>query len=124
MQGRGAKRKEGVGKRRRARQIAVQMLYQQELGGSTLEQIFAGYALEDYVRETDSAAVAKEAVKPSPTRRGGAARSDAASLEASELADSFSYARELVEGVTVHGEAIMVAGEDRVALLGRADRNH
>lgn len=43
----------GVGKRRRSREMAVQMLYQQEMGGSTIEQVFASFDLEDYLSETE-----------------------------------------------------------------------
>ncbi len=38
-----------VGKRRTAREIAVQMLYQRDLGGSNLPQIFAGFDLSEYL---------------------------------------------------------------------------
>lgn len=43
----------GVGKRRRSREMAVQMLYQQEMGGSTIEQVFSSFDLEDYLSETE-----------------------------------------------------------------------
>ena len=42
-----------VGKRRRGREMALQMLYQRELGGCTLDEIFASYSLEDFESEVD-----------------------------------------------------------------------
>lgn len=91
-----------VGKRRTAREIAVQMLYQRDLGGSTLPQIFAGFDLAEYLSsersdseetndENGSSAGAKTpAPRPvSPKRRRQA--------EA-----AFSYAQTIVQGVSDH----------------------
>ena len=57
-----------MGKRRGAREMAMQMLYQHELGRSTLPEIFAAFDCTDYVQET------------------------------AEVEDAFLYARRLVEG--------------------------
>ena len=86
---RGADRgRAAAGKRRRAREMALQMLYQKELGGSSSGQIFNVFNLEDY-REMTEASAGTE------TRRG-----------ANQLEASFTYARQLVEGALNHGEEI------------------
>lgn len=43
----------GLGKRRRSREMAVQMLYQQEMGGSSVEQVFSTFDVDDYLNETE-----------------------------------------------------------------------
>ena len=43
----------GLGKRRRSREMAVQMLYQQEMGGSSVEQVFSTFDVDDYLDETE-----------------------------------------------------------------------
>ena len=74
-----------VGKRRRSREMALQMLYQRELGGSSLEDIFSAFDLQSYLEETDST----KAPKSEKDRRRGAER-------------SLDYARRLVNGVVEH----------------------
>lgn len=74
-----------AGKRRTAREMAIQMLYQSDLGGSPLPNIFNTFDLAEYLaRPPGSAAAAK--------RKGGAAR---AAAEASEAAGD--------DGVTAPG---------------------
>lgn len=76
----------------------MQMLYQLELGaGSSLEQIFDSFDLEDYVSETDRAAEEAE---------GGGAPRRGAPADRREIEDSFAYARQLAQGATLHAEAI------------------
>lgn len=77
----------GTGKRRRAREMALQMLYQKELGGSSSGQIFNVFNLEDYKEMTES--------ESSGGRRDG-----------NRLEASFAYARQLVEGALDHGDEI------------------
>jgi transcription antitermination factor NusB len=43
-----------AGRRRQAREMALQMLYQHELGGSALPEIFRSYDLYQYAAETSS----------------------------------------------------------------------
>ncbi len=76
-----------AGKRRRAREMALQMLYQQELGGSSLAQIFANFNLDDYAAETTSFKAKRKS-------------------EPQQLAAAFAYAQELVRGVLEHLAAI------------------
>lgn len=66
--------------------MALQMLYQKELGGSPSEHIFAQFNLDDY--------------------RSEAAESEPEVSSKRQLEDSFSYARLLVEGSLEHGEQI------------------
>ena len=73
-----------MGKRRRAREMAIQMLYQQELGGSLLDEVFSSFELGGYPQKHEA---------PSPARR---ARAE----------ESFAHARRLVEGTLGHREAI------------------
>ncbi len=91
------------GTRRRAREMAIQMLYQQELGDSPLDQIFASFDSGGYAEETDGGDGA-EAREPDPANRppgppGGAAGE-------SEAEESFAHARRLVEGTLTHRQAI------------------
>lgn len=72
--------------------MAMQMLYQHELGGSALPEIFDSFDLEDYVQETDS------------TEGNGSP--EAAAAPGAQIDEAFAYARRLVEGASEHGEAI------------------
>ena len=74
--------------------MAMQMLYQHELGGSPLSQIFANYDLEGYLDETES--------EPRSERRPKAKRRD---LRA-RAERSFEYARRLVSGTMEHCSTI------------------
>ena len=69
-----------VGKRHRSREIAVQMLYQHDLGGSRLEEIFHGFEGTNLARESDE-----------EDRRSGAG-----------VTEAIDYARTLVEGAVQH----------------------
>lgn len=109
-----------VGKRRRARQIAVQMLYQHELGNSSPDEIFDDFALEDYVRETENPL--PENPPTAPQAGDGPAVLGAPPVGAqlvptapepprkppkpSELANALAYAKQVVEGTLEHREEI------------------
>jgi len=111
-----------VGKRRRAREMAMQMLYQREFGGSSLSQIFAGFDLGDYLRETETPAAPSGEAYETPDGARGTSHPPANRCQVSdqpdrvapervapdrvEIEDSFAYARQLVEGTIRHGEAI------------------
>ncbi len=75
--------------------MAMQMLYQHELGGSTLPEIFDSFDLEDYVRETDPA-----------VSEGNGGPGGAKPPPGLQVDEAFTYARRLVEGASKHGEAI------------------
>jgi transcription antitermination factor NusB len=62
-----------AGKRRTAREMAVQMLYQSDLGGSPLPNIFNTFDLAEYLARPPGSAAAK--------RKGGAARTAAEGSE-------------------------------------------
>lgn len=84
----GQRRRGGTGKRRRAREMAVQMLYQLEMGKSRLDQVFATFDVDDYLAEGELA----DETKPIETER--------------QALDSFEYARRLVEGTLREAAAI------------------
>ena len=95
-----------MGKRRRAREMAMQMLYQHELGGSPLPKIFSSFDLKGYLEETE---VSLAAGRPAGGRPAGGrpagGRPAAVDSERLKLAErSFEYARRLVEG-TVENRA-------------------
>ena len=75
-----------AGKRRTAREMAIQMLYQSDLGGSPLAHIFSSFDLAEYL--------AKEAAAESapPEDRGDLAR------RRERVHEAFEYAQELVRG--------------------------
>ena len=77
------------GKRRRAREMAVQMLYQQELGASELDAVFSTFDISDYLSEIepDRSPEDREAVQ-----------------ERAE--ESFKHAKALVQGTVQDGEQI------------------
>ncbi len=82
-----------MGKRRRAREMAMQMLYQHELGGSSLEQIFSAFDLSEYLKDSESAADSESSAPPQQAILTRAER-------------SFGYARRLVEGTLQNCTAI------------------
>ena len=92
-----------VGKRRTAREIAVQMLYQRDLGGSSLPQIFAGFDLVEYL--TPERGEEEGAGAPEPRPRA-AERSDAECAASAkrrrQVEAAFSYAQTIVQGVADH----------------------
>lgn len=91
-----------AGKRHTAREMAVQMLYQHDLGGSTLPQVFQHFDVGAYLAAED-----EEASADQPTSRsldaGRAAQSEKARRRAQE---AFEHARALVEGAAGHREEI------------------
>lgn len=83
-----------TGKRHRAREMAMQMLYQADLGGAALPQIFAGFDLGEYVDDEAAGGAEEKAVSDEPAR----ARV--------QVADAFAYAKRLVEGTRAHQDGI------------------
>ena len=101
-----------VGKRRTAREMAVQMLYQLDLGGSPLPQIFKSFDLSDFLG--------------GPRGARSAAKRDAGQRQRAEQA--FDYAKELVQGTLEHREAIdeLIRGQAdnwRLERMPAVDRN-
>lgn len=93
-----------AGKRRTAREMAVQMLYQSDLGGSPLPHIFNTFDLAEY-RVREAAAAEK--------RRNGGLPAEEEADERTErerqrrrVDEAFRYAQELVRGVVEHIEKV------------------
>lgn len=76
-----------TGKRHAAREMAVQMLYQHEMGESELPQVFQSFDLSDFL-----------------AREGQAKKADRDGAEAARrrVREAFEQARSLVEGTTRH----------------------
>ena len=81
-----------AGKRRTAREMAVQMLYQSDLGGSPLPHIFNTFDLSEYLAREPEGNGLDEGSDPIRNRK----RAD----------DAFLYAQELVRGCVEHLEKI------------------
>jgi transcription antitermination factor NusB len=127
-----------AGKRRTAREMAVQMLYQGDLGGSTPPQIFASFDLTEYLAQ-EAAREKRPAAKGGP--RGLSARSSLSSRNSDVEADradyarrklrvdeAFHYAQALVRGTLDHREEIdlLIRGQAdnwRLERMPAVDRN-
>lgn len=94
--GRGKGRRSGrgstKGKRRIAREMAVQMLYQRDMGDSTLHQVFETFRPEDYVR----------ALHPDDTEEGEQAASQELARDRKLFEQAFHEGRDLVQGTITH----------------------
>lgn len=88
-----------AGKRRTAREMAVQMLYQSDLGGSTLPSIFNSFDLADYLVREGAAR------KPARPRVADDGKGDYAKLRR-RVEEAFLFAQELVRGTLDHREQI------------------
>lgn len=81
------------GKRHTAREMAVQMLYQYDLGGGTLAQVFHHFDVAAYlVREGEEEKPVGAREDPEKVRR--------------RIHEAFDHARELVEGAAAHRDEI------------------
>lgn len=95
-----------MGKRRTAREMAIQMLYQSEMGESTAAQVLAGFDPADYLEGG---------------REGYAARKK-------KVEEAVQYARDLVEGTLGHRREIdelirLQADNWRLERMPAVDRN-
>ncbi|HEX2163997.1 MAG TPA: transcription antitermination factor NusB [Thermoanaerobaculia bacterium] len=91
------------GKRHTAREMAVQMLYQHDLGGSTPAQVFAAFDLTGYLAgEGEEAAEPGGEAAPAPP----AARREEPEKVRRRVREAFDHARALVEGAVAHREEI------------------
>lgn len=86
-----------AGKRRTAREMAVQMLYQSDLGGSLLAHVFTTFDLAEYLARE---APPKRKGVPTPDERAEADRNR------KRVDEAFEYAKELVQGTVDHREKI------------------
>ncbi|HMB55218.1 MAG TPA: transcription antitermination factor NusB [Thermoanaerobaculia bacterium] len=85
-----------AGKRHTAREMAVQMLYQRDMGGAELPQVFKSFDLGDYVtRERDS-----------DGKRAKGKAADEVEKVRQRVQDAFDHARSLVQGTDRHREQI------------------
>jgi transcription antitermination factor NusB len=123
-----------VGKRRTAREMAVQMLYQSDLGGSTLPQIFNTFDLAEYVaqeatqesrEESGADAKAGKARRPDP---GDAAGRAEYAKRRKRVEDAFHYAQALVRGTLENRQQIddLIRGQAdnwRLERMPAVDRN-
>lgn len=84
-----------AGKRRTAREMAVQMLYQSDIGGSPLPHIFNTFDLSEYL--------AREA---SAERRKTAEEREELARRRQRVVEAFEYAQDLVRGTLDNRERI------------------
>ena len=106
-----------AGKRRTAREMAVQMLYQSDLGGSPLTHIFSSFDLAEYLAREAAAAEKSE-----PEERAELAR------RRERVDEAFEYAQELVRGTLENREKIdgLIRGQAdnwRLERMPAVDRN-
>jgi len=90
------------GKRRTAREMALQMLYQSDLGGSALPQIFSSFDVAQYLAPGQGAEDQEPEANAGRKRvlhRGSRRRQR-------QVREAFDYARILVEGTIEHREEI------------------
>jgi transcription antitermination factor NusB len=115
-----------VGKRRTAREMAVQMLYQNDLGGSNLPQIFNTFDVAEYVaREAVEEGGVVKARRPGP---GGLEDRTEYVKRRKRVDDAFEYAQALVRGTLDHRQQIddMIRGQAdnwRLERMPAVDRN-
>jgi N utilization substance protein B len=113
-----------TGKRRTAREMAVQMLYQSDLGGSTLPSIFNSFDLAEYVAREVAAAKKPKEFK----ERGAADAPDEQGKHRRRVEEAFRFAQDLVRGTVDHREQIdeMIRGQAdnwRLERMPPVDRN-
>jgi transcription antitermination factor NusB len=127
------------GKRRTAREMAVQMLYQSDLGGSPLPQIFTSFDIAQYMAREEAAREEEAGTPPSTPSAPNAPRAPRASADGPDekadyarrrrrVEDAFHFAQELVRGTLEHQEQIdgMIRGQAdnwRLERMPPVDRN-
>jgi transcription antitermination protein NusB len=109
-----------AGKRRTAREMAVQMLYQSELGGSPPTHIFSTFDLSEYLAR--EAPVEKKRAAPPLDERAELAK------RRRRVDEAFEYAKLLVQGTMDNREKIdeMIRGQAdnwRLERMPPVDRN-
>ena len=111
-----------AGKRRMAREMAIQMLYQSDLGGSPLPHIFNTFDLSEYLAR-EAASEEKARVLPTPEDD----REDFAQRKR-RVGEAFEYAQMLVRGTVDNRERIdeLIRGQAdnwRLERMPPVDRN-
>ncbi|HSK76159.1 MAG TPA: transcription antitermination factor NusB [Thermoanaerobaculia bacterium] len=89
-----------AGKRRTAREMAVQMLFQSDLGGSPLPQIFNSFDLSEYLAREEPSDKKQERPETPADPRAEFAR------KRRRVEEAFHYAQDLVRGTVEHQEKI------------------
>lgn len=126
-----------AGKRRTAREMAVQMLYQSDLGGSPLAHIFSTFDLSEYQakeaaaeKKREEPATAVPAIPAMPAATPATPADDRADYakRRKRLEEAFVYAQELVRGTLDNLEKIdgMIRGQAdnwRLERMPPVDRN-
>lgn len=89
-----------AGKRRTAREMAVQMLFQSDLGGSPLPQIFNSFDLSEYLAREEPSDKKQERPATVADARADFAR------RRKRVEEAFHYAQDLVRGTIENQEKI------------------
>ena len=89
-----------AGKRRTAREMAVQMLFQSDLGGSPLPQIFNSFDLSEYLAREEPSDKKQERPATPVDARAEFARTRR------RVEEAFQYAQDLVRGTIENQEKI------------------
>jgi N utilization substance protein B len=92
-----------AGKRRTAREMAVQMLYQSDLGGSPLPHIFKTFDLAEYLAREAATSEKKRDRTAAPVAVDERAEHE---RRKQRVEDAFLYAQELVRGTLDNQEKI------------------
>jgi N utilization substance protein B len=95
-----------LGKRRTAREMAVQMLYQSDLGGSLLPQIFRTFDLSEYLAREREAGDKDKDKKAVPTPETPEEQRAEAVRRRKRVDEAFQFAQELVQGTLDNREKI------------------
>ena len=88
-----------VSKRRRAREMAIQMLYQSDMGQETCEKVLADFSPDDYLAEE------REEDEATAIQRKGPLM-DRSARDLAELESALDYAKSLVRGTLEHLDQI------------------
>jgi transcription antitermination protein NusB len=89
-----------AGKRRTAREMAVQMLFQSDIGGSPLPQIFNSFDLSEYLAREEPSDKKQERPATEADARADFAR------KRRRVEEAFHYAQDLVRGTVENQEKI------------------
>lgn len=124
-----------MGKRRMAREMAMQMLFQSDLGATPLPLVLKSFDPLEHVSqlkresaEGDSGPAPAGAPKPKKVKRSASENLKANGEPDENLRDAFEYARRLVEGVHAHlteidGRIRAQADNWRLERMPSVDRN-
>ena len=107
--------------------MAVQMLYQSDLGGSALPQIFASFDLSEYLAQEAARERREGGKKPAGARDPAADRAEYGRRKR-RVEDAFLYAQALVQGTLEHRARIdeLIRGQAdnwRLERMPAVDRN-